>query len=58
MLPIDAVRSQPPLAPKVQPSGTKTAKPGAAGKSEAADVAPEVAAPAADDPAPEAPAEQ
>jgi hypothetical protein len=58
MLPIDAVRSQPPLAPKVQPSGAKGAKPGAAGKPPAADVAAEVEAPAAADPAPEAPADQ
>lgn len=44
MLPVDTVRSQPPLAPKVQTSGKAAAsgKPGAV-KSEAAEAVPEEA---------------
>jgi hypothetical protein len=36
MLPIDTVRSQPPLAPKSEPSGAKSGKPDASGKPAAA----------------------
>jgi hypothetical protein len=57
MLPIDSVRSQPPLAPKTQPSGTKGGKPDSAGKSPATEPALDAEAPAAEEPAPP-PAEQ
>ena len=62
MLPVDTVRSQPPLAPKTEPSGAKPDKAHASGKpasgsSEAA-VEPAAEAPADAPPPPPPPAEQ
>ena len=60
MLPIDTVRSQPPLAPKAEPSGAKTGKASGPGKAPAVSAGPEAEseAPAAETPAAEPTVEQ
>lgn len=60
MLPIDTVRSQPPLAPKAEPSGAKTGKANGPGKPAAVSAMPEAEAeaPPAAAPAAEPTAEQ
>ena len=53
MLPVDTVRSQPPLAPKVEASGTKPDKVRGPGKPATADTAPDAGAAAPGEAAPD-----